>query len=90
MNNLAPWTMLGKANDGICDICATAHEPSQPHNAQSMFYKYSFYDKHGVWPTWADAIAHCDKKTKDHWKKELTRLGQRIGRKTRSDAGSRK
>lgn len=57
---------------GTCAVCGVKHEPSQPHNAQSMYYQYAFYGEHGRWPTWADAIAHCDGITRDMWKDILT------------------
>jgi hypothetical protein len=58
MGHLGGWKML-PTKPGVCPECAMAHETTQPHNAESMTYQYSFYDKHGRWPTWADALAHC-------------------------------
>jgi len=58
-----------------CQECAHKHEPSQPHNAQTMFYQYKFANKHGRWPTWADAIAHCAPQTQEVWKKALMERG---------------
>ena len=59
--------------EGVCQICARDHEPDMPHNQQSLHYQYWFYGKHGRWPTWADAIAHCDEKTQGLWKEALQR-----------------
>lgn len=42
---------------------------------KDMTILHIFYEKHGRWPTWADAIAHCLEHIKAHWKSELTRLG---------------
>lgn len=56
---------------GTCPICAVKHEPNQPHNCQSLYYQYRFYGIRGRWPTWADAIAHCDATTKKHWTQAL-------------------
>lgn len=58
-----------------CPICAVAHQPSQPHNAQSLYYQYRFYGVRGRWPTWADASAHCDQETRDLWEEELRSRG---------------
>lgn len=58
-----------------CQVCAVKHEPELPHNAQSMFYQYNFYNEHGRWPTWKDAIEHCDDAMKELWKKELIAKG---------------
>ena len=46
-----------------------------PHNEDSLYYQYFFYDKHGRWPTWMDALEHCDKKIKARWIEELTKRG---------------
>jgi hypothetical protein len=40
-----------------------------------LAYQYTFYDKHGRWPTWADAIAHCAEDIKRLWIEELTAYG---------------
>ncbi len=58
-----------------CPICAVKHTPAQPHNAQSMYYQYRFYGVRGRWPTWADAIAHCDEQTKELWEQALRDRG---------------
>src|SRR4051812_8930831 len=60
-----------------CQICGhnPAHDPDEPHNAQSLYYQYSFYGEHGRWPTWADAIAHCPEPLKVAWEAELRQRG---------------
>lgn len=63
------------ARKGTCQECATVHEASHAHNAQSLYYQYRFYDQNGRWPTWKDAIAHCDENMQQHWIKELTKMG---------------
>ena len=55
---------------GVCQICAVDHEPDQPHNRDSLYYQMKFRQQHGRFPTWADAMAHCD----EHVKKLLTEL----------------
>lgn len=45
---------------GVCQECARDHDPRLPHDQQSMFWQYSFYGKHGRWPSWEDAMAHCE------------------------------
>lgn len=44
---------------GTCPECAVNHDPAMPHNAQSLYYQYKFRQKHGRFPTWSDAMAHC-------------------------------
>ena len=68
------WRILPAAN-GTCPECATKHPPEQPHNQQSLHYQYAFRLKHQRWPTWADAMAHCDDEMRAAWTRELARLG---------------
>jgi hypothetical protein len=67
--------MLTNTPDGTCPDCAVAHDPEQPHNQRSLTYLYKFYYKHGRWPSWADAMAHCTKEIKDQWIAELAECG---------------
>lgn len=67
--------MLGKTPEGTCPICATAHDPNMPHNQQSMTYQYKFYDEHGRWPTWKDAMEHCTEEVQQVWKDALRDKG---------------
>jgi hypothetical protein len=59
---------------GNCSVCGVDHEPTLPHNTQSLYYQYAFYGEHGRWPTWADAVAHCTDEMRATWAKELKRL----------------
>ena len=72
--HLAPFQLL-RTPPGTCPECAVKHEPGQPHDAQSLAYQYDFYGKHGRWPTWADAIAHCAEPIRAAWKAALTERG---------------
>ena len=67
--------ILGKTPEGTCPICATAHGPAQPHNQQSLCYQYKFYDEHGRWPTWKDAMDHCPEDVKQLWQQALEEKG---------------
>jgi len=71
-------TLIGNTPEGICPICATKHEKVQPHNQQSLAYQYKFYDKHGRWPTWKDAMEHCPEEIKEFWISELKKRGVEI------------
>lgn len=77
-NHLAPFILATEAKPGTCSECAVKHAPEQPHNKDSMFYQYKFYNEHGRWPTWTDAMAHCSVKVQDVWKNELKILGVSI------------
>ncbi len=58
-----------------CQECAVKHDPSQPHNAQSLYYCFKFNLENGRSPTWADAMAHCSEEVKNHWTKYLEGVG---------------
>lgn len=60
---------------GVCQECGYDHAPEMPHNVARLHYKYDFYSKHGRWPTWADAMAHCTDEMKRIWKDELRERG---------------
>ena len=61
--------------EDTCPECAVNHEPELPHNQQSMFYQYKFYNEHGRWPSWEDAMAHCSDDMKELWRRELRKRG---------------
>lgn len=60
---------------GSCPICATKHDPKEPHDRDSLYYKNWFRKRYKRFPTWADAMAHCSERTKKEWKKRLARRG---------------
>lgn len=66
-----PGLKLMPTAPGTCEQCGVAHDPEQPHNAQSLAYQYWFYADTGRWPNWKDAMKHCSKAVKAHWTKEL-------------------
>lgn len=63
------------AKKGTCAECAVDHRADQPHNAQSMFYQYRFYNEHGRWPNWLDAMANCADEVRSIWKLRLEEAG---------------
>ena len=71
--------LMGKTPEGTCPMCAVKHEPEMPHNKDSLCYQYKFYDQHGRWPTWADAMAHCAPEVKAIWRRELVARGVEVG-----------
>lgn len=66
---------LAPAAPDVCQECATKHDPDQPHNADSLYYKYRFYELYGLWPSWADALAHCPPEIRQAWCVELQKHG---------------
>lgn len=58
-----------------CPECAVVHEPSMPHNQQSLFWQYNFREKMGRWPTWNDAMAHCEPEMRKKWIEALAEHG---------------
>lgn len=72
--------MIGTTPPGTCPECATVHDPQLPHNRDSLAYQYKFYDAHGRFPSWADAMAHCTDEMKAYWTQELEKRGVNVGR----------
>lgn len=68
-----------------CQECATDHDPVLPHNQQSLFYQYKFYDKTGRWPTWKDAMSHCTEAMQKAWTEQLAKLGIDVEAKTEKE-----
>ena len=57
---------------GHCKICAAKHDPAQPHDRDSLIYQNRFYKKHRRFPTWEDAMSHCDEETKAIFRAKLS------------------
>lgn len=78
--DIIPGKKLGSfdmlpAKEGTCEECAVDHPKEYPHNQQSLFYQYHFYNDTGRWPTWGDAMAHCSAEMQTSWKKSLIAHG---------------
>jgi len=69
---------------GVCQQCAVDHEPGAPHNRDSLHYQYWFRlteakaGREERWPTWADAMAHCEHGLQTAWREELERRGVNV------------
>ncbi|MBA7621881.1 hypothetical protein ES703_29251 [subsurface metagenome] len=74
----------------LCQECATKHDINEPHNRDSLYYQIHFKMKNGRSPNWEDAIAHCDKVTKQLWRKELIKLGETLPEKANKKEVKRK
>ncbi len=72
--HLSPFKLL-PAPPGTCPECGAKHDPGQPHNRESLLYQYTFFDKHGRWPAWSDAMAHCDEYMREKWTAALAETG---------------
>lgn len=72
--HLGGWGLLPAA-PGKCQTCAVDHPPEMPHNAQSMFYQYAFFNEHGRWPNWKDAMQHCTPEVRERWGVSLKEMG---------------
>lgn len=73
------FTHMLPAQPDRCPLCAHHHAPAEPHNRYSMFYQMKFYQEHGRWPTWADAMAHCSEEVKQRWIEAIIGNGQGLG-----------
>ena len=71
---LGKWTLLPCSPDK-CKQCAVDHPADAPHDKDSMYYQYRFHGEHGRFPTWEDALAHCDDEIKESWEAALRRSG---------------
>lgn len=72
-------TMLPSiAKPGQCIECGAYHAEDQPHNKDSLRYQYRFYDAHGRWASWLDAMAHCTEEVQSQWKAALKEAGVSI------------
>ena len=60
---------------GSCPICATRHDPQEPHDRDSLYYQNWFRKRYKRFPTWEDAMSHCDEKTKRGYIRKLARRG---------------
>lgn len=70
-------TLLPPAKN-VCQECAVDHAPGLPHNKQSLYYQIKFQMENGRFPTWEDAMAHCESQVKGIWIEELKKLGQEV------------
>jgi len=66
---------FSKTKSDYCPVCGKRHEKEWPHYRNSLGYQYKFYDEHGRWPSWADAMAHCPEPVKNYCKDVLSVLG---------------
>lgn len=62
----------------LCQVCAVKHDKGDPHDRRSLYYQLCFFETHGRYPTWDDAMRHCDAKTQRAWCKELKKRGIKI------------
>ncbi len=67
--------MILPPKPGACPECAATHDPKFPHNRDSLYYQMKFRQKHGRFPTWNDAMAHCSELTKACYRVELAKRG---------------
>jgi hypothetical protein len=56
---------------GVCSLCAVEHDSADPHNQQSLYYQIRFHLIHGRWPSWTDAMAHCEPFVQKAWRQGL-------------------
>ena len=60
---------------GACPICATTHDPKEPHDRDSLYYQNWFRKRYKRFPTWEDAMAHCKEEVKKDFIKRLAQRG---------------
>ncbi len=70
MDMIKAWSLL-PPKPGSCAICGVKHCDSRPHNPDSMYYKYRFYQLYDRFPTWSDAIEHLEKDKREFIKQRV-------------------
>lgn len=78
MNVVEKQFILLPPKPGLCPECAVNHPPELPHNPQSLYWQVKFSQAHKRLPTWGDALAHCDKKMRKLWVRELGLKGVKV------------
>ncbi|MEW6495328.1 MAG: hypothetical protein AB1589_22850 [Cyanobacteriota bacterium] len=58
-----------------CQCCAFNHPPTEPHNAQTLYYHFWFEAQYNRAPTWADAMAHCSEQVQQKWMSQFIKCG---------------
>ena len=58
---------------GVCPLCAARHKANEPHDRDSFLYQNQFFRKSGRFPTWEDAMSHCDAETQAAFRADLER-----------------
>lgn len=62
----------------LCQQCAKKHRPDYPHDNQSLYYQFWFYHANGKWPTWEDAMKHCDADLRKAFRAKLKDRGEKL------------
>lgn len=73
-----PSMFLLPPKPGTCPICATAHNPADPHKKDSLYYQMRFHLENGRSATWVDAMAHGTEEVKQIWIQALALHGIRV------------
>lgn len=72
---------VGPVLPGACKQCGTMHDPEEPHDRDSLYYKNKFFKKHKRFPTWNDAMEHCTEPVREAYIKRLEKRGIYVIRK---------
>lgn len=54
-----------------CQVCGTNHDSETPHDKTNTYYQIQFHREQGRYPTWADAMAHCNEEMQQLWRQSL-------------------
>lgn len=67
--------LLPPLDPNVCKSCAVEHDPAMPHSADSLHFQYWWYSRYQKWPSWADAMFHCDEEVQRVTREVLERHG---------------
>lgn len=54
-----------------CSVCAGDHEPTSPHNPQSLYWQTKRNLESKPPPTWEDALEHVTGELREAWERQL-------------------
>lgn len=66
---------------GLCQTCAVDHDPTQPHNPDSFYWRTARHMAGEEPPTWDDALAHVSDEVHDWWAEQLAPHGVHVSRR---------
>lgn len=68
------WTLMPPAPH-VCQVCAVDHEPAEPHDPESFYWRTKRHIAGEPAPTWADALAHVEPELRAAWVAALAERG---------------
>lgn len=74
---MSAWKLFPPAPED-CQECARHHEPDQPHDPQSLYWRTKRNIEGRSAPTWKEAMEHCSPEMKAAWVEALAEKGMTV------------